>query len=264
MSRENADNLRLSQNSAVTIITLDSNSAQNSLNVQLLEELRNILIELVDDDQVRCIAIRGSGEAFCTGVDLTLFNLQESDASSVRRLATLFHDCIDMIYQAKKPVIMGVNGTAAGGGFGLALAGDVCLMSEDAKMEFVYPRIGQAVDGASSYFLPRYTGLRRAMEIALLDEPIEAEQAVELGLVTKTAHPDQFDERLSNLAQRLSSGPTKAYGEIKSLFQQSFEHGLRDQMAAEVITVSKLARTDDWKEGINAFKESEEPNFSGE
>lgn len=116
-----------------------------------------------------------------------------------------------------------VNGVAAGAGFSLALVGDIVLVSEDARFEYAYPRVGLTGDGGSTFFLPRLVGLRKAKEILLLGEPIDPDRAVELGIATETVPANDLDAHLNEVALQVADGPTEAFGATKRLLTESFE-----------------------------------------
>ncbi|MDY6764204.1 MAG: enoyl-CoA hydratase-related protein, partial [Halobacteria archaeon] len=147
--------------------------------------------------------------------------------------------------------------------FSLAVSGDLVVVSQDARFEYAYPRIGLTGDGGSTYFLPRLVGLRRAKEIALLDEPIDPTEAVDLGLATEAVPSDEFEERLDELSSDLATGPTKAYGAIKKLLSSSFDNALSEQMAAETDAIARMTYTQDFEKGYSAFFTDEDPDFEG-
>lgn len=257
------DDLHLDREGGVASITLDSTKRLNSLHTAMADDLFTVVTDLVEDADVRCITLTGTGEIFGAGADLAGLDGDESDGPALRRLASTLHDIVVQLHQAEKPVVMGVNGIAAGAGFSLALAGDVVLVSDAARFEYAYQRVGLTGDGGSTFFLPRLVGLRRAKEIALLGEPISPERAVELGIATEVVEDGEFDERLAEIAERLASGPTAAFGATKRLLTESFDRGLADQMAAETDTIARATHTEDYARGHAAFFGDDDPEFVG-
>ncbi|MFC7155554.1 enoyl-CoA hydratase/isomerase family protein [Halomarina halobia] len=257
------ENLRVERDGAAGRIVMDSTSDFNSLNPTMVEELVHAATELSEDDAVRCLVLTGTDGVFCAGADLAGLEGDERDAPELRRLASALHDAILQLHQAETPLVVGVNGVAAGAGFSLALAGDAVVMSDEARLEYAYGRIGLTGDGGSTFWLPRLVGLRRAKEIALLDEPIDPDYAVGLGLVTESVPAAEFDERVADYAERLASGPTAALGATKRLLTESFERGLAGQLAAETDAIAGAARTEDYERGYAAFFGKEEPEFVG-
>lgn len=257
------ENLRVEREGDVARIVMDSTSDFNSLNPQMGTELVRVTTDLAEDDSVRCLALVGVDEVFCAGADLGGFAGDASDAPRLRRLASSLHDAVLALHHAEKPLVVGVNGVAAGAGFSLALCGDAVIMSDDARLEYAYGRVGLTGDGGSTFWLPRMVGLRRAREIALLDEPIDPDYAVGLGLVTESVPAAEFDERVTEMAERLASGPTKAFGATKRLMIESFDRGLAGQMAKETDAIAGVTRTEDYERGHEAFFSKDDPEFVG-
>jgi 2-(1,2-epoxy-1,2-dihydrophenyl)acetyl-CoA isomerase len=244
-------------------IAMERADQHNALTVEMANELRDATGDLVEDDDVRCLVLTGSGDAFNTGADLSELSGDETDGRRLRALATRLHRAVRNVATAPMPTVTGVNGVAAGGGFGLALSGDLVLVADDARFEFAYPEIALSGDGGSTYFLPRLVGHRRAREIVLLDEPIPPAEAVEMGLATEVVPAADFDERLAELAATLAEGPTRAYGATKRLLNKSYARNLPAQLAAETDSLSRLSGTDDFARGHAAFFEDEAPRFEG-
>jgi 2-(1,2-epoxy-1,2-dihydrophenyl)acetyl-CoA isomerase len=152
----------------------------------------------------------------------------------------------------------------AGGGVGPALCGDIVIATGSARFEFAYPRIGLSADGGSSYFLPRLVGLRQAQRIAFRDEPVDADEAVELGLATETVDDDGFEARLAEEAARLAEGPTLAHAATKRLLRGSFDRSLDAQLATEAETIAGLTATEDFARGLESFLGEGDAEFEGE
>lgn len=257
------EHVTVTRSDGVGRLVMDRSERNNALNRAMADELRDAVVDLVEDDAVRCIALTGTGGAFNTGADLSTLDGGEEDGARVRQIASRLHSAVSHLARAPKPVLAGVNGVAAGGGLGPALAADVVLVADAGRFEFAYPRIGLSADGSSTYYLPRLVGLRKAQEIALLDEPIDADRAVELGLATEAASADEFDDRFDELAERLANGPTKAYAATKALLRESYDRGLDEQMAVEADVIAGLTDTADYAEGVEAFFGDGNPEFVG-
>jgi len=263
MSETTYDTIGVERDGNAATVTLDRPDHLNALTPAMNAELREAVTALTDDDGVRCIVLRGAGDAFCAGVDLSRFDGGPEDEPVIRQLASTLHETILRLHRAEKPIAVGVDGSAAGAGFGLALAGDVVVASDAARFEFAYPRLGLTGDGGSTFFLPRLVGLRRAKEIVLLDEPIGPDRAVDLGIATEAAAAGGFDERLDALASRLSAGPTEAFGRVKRLVTEGFDRRLEDQLAAETDAIAQATRTEDYASGHAAFYGDDDPEFVG-
>lgn len=245
-------------------IELDRPNGRNALHEPMASDLRDAVIELVEDDDVRAVGLTGTGTTFCTGADLSVLDGDESDAGRLEAIASRLHTAVRHLATASKPTVSAVNGVAAGGGFGLALAADLVLIGDGARMEFAYPRIGLSADGGSTYFLPRTVGRRRAREILLRDEPIDPEEAVSLGLATEAVPDDDLSDRLADEAARLADGPTRAYAETKALLEASYGRSLEDQLAHETATIARLTGTEDWGRGYRAFFGDDPAEFEGQ
>lgn len=258
------ETLAVSREGAVASITIDRPSAMNTLTPTMVEELLEVAVGFSEDDTVRCLTLTGAGHTFGAGADLSRLEGNAADAESLRRLASVLHDAIVQLYQADTPLVTGVNGIAAGAGFSLAILGDIVLVSDAARFEYAYGRVGLTGDGGSTFHLPRLVGLRRAKEIVLRDDPIGPERAVELGIATEVVPDDELDDRLAAEAERIAGGPTAAYGRMKRLLTESFDRDLAGQLAAETDAIARSSHTSDYKRGYSAFFDGETPEFVGE
>jgi 2-(1,2-epoxy-1,2-dihydrophenyl)acetyl-CoA isomerase len=258
------DALTIERTGGVATITLDDPESRNAFDLDAADELVDAATTLGTDPDVRCIVLTHSGNFFCTGADLTELSGDASDAPAIRQLAGRLHEAVSQFHQAPTPVVGGIDGIAAGAGFGLALAPDLLLLSEAARLEFAYPRIGLTGDCGSTSFLPRLVGLRAAKEIALLDEPIDAERARDLGIATEVVPQDAFDDRLEELTADLADGPTVALGNASRLLTGSFDRSLESPLAAETDTIGRAVHTTDYERGYAAFFGDGDPDFPGE
>jgi 2-(1,2-epoxy-1,2-dihydrophenyl)acetyl-CoA isomerase len=160
--------------------------------------------------------------------------------------------------------VVAVNGTAAGAGFSMALAGDVVLAAASAKFTMAYTKIALSPDGSGSFFLPRIVGMVRAKEMMLLNPVLSAEQAAGLGLVTEVVADDALAARAAEVARQLASGPTLAYGKVKRLLADSHHNTLEQQLALEGESISTLGGTTaDAREGLAAFTGKRKAQFTG-
>lgn len=260
---EDHEHVRVERVEDVGRIVMDRPERHNAMDRPMAAALRDAAVELAEDDGVRCIVLTGAGAAFNTGADLSTLSGDASDGRRLRSIATDLHTAVATLATAPKPAVTGVDGVAAGGGFGLALSGDIVVVSESARFEYTYPRIGLSGDGGSTYFLPRIVGYRRAREIVLQDDPIDPEEAVEAGLATELVPDDEFEDRLAAVAADLAEGPTRAHGAVKRLLDRSNSRDLPTQLAAESDSLTNLTRTDDYARGLAAFFEDGSPDFEG-
>ena len=152
---------------------------------------------------------------------------------------------------------------AAGGGFSMALFGDIVFAARSAKFVMAYTNAGLSPDGSSSYYLPRVVGLRRAQELMLTNRMLSAEEAQEWGIVTTVVDDDVLLEEAEKLANKLANGPTRAYGAVKKLLSRTFEQSLEEQLEIESRHIAKMADSVDGREGLDAFLKKRKPSFKG-
>ena len=253
----------------VGLITLNRPEARNAFTPEMLADLAAALQACKSPD-VRAVLITGTGEAFCAGADVRDFANQLEDGGSqgisdhLRELAGRFHrDVVLQIRHLEKPVVAGINGVAAGGGFSLMLSCDLRVAADNARFLMAYANIGATADGGSTYFLPRLVGSSRAMELYLAGQPINAQAALDMGLVSQVFPTADFSRHALETAVRLAQGPTKAYGKVKALMESSWRSSLEDQLDLETAAIADIGLTSDFQDGIKAFTEKRRPWFQG-
>jgi 2-(1,2-epoxy-1,2-dihydrophenyl)acetyl-CoA isomerase len=173
------------------------------------------------------------------------------------------HEAVALLAALDAPVIAKLRGIVAGGSMSLALGCDLAVASETTRFTFAYTNAGTTADLGGSWHLPRIVGLRNALQIALLNEPIDAKQAFALGLVNKVVTDARLDAEVAGLAHRLAKGPTRALGRMKRLLRQSASSRLHDQLASELDAFVESARTADFREAIDAILGKRTPHFNG-
>jgi 2-(1,2-epoxy-1,2-dihydrophenyl)acetyl-CoA isomerase len=210
------------------------------------------------------VIITGAGKAFCAGGDVKGFadNLPRIGVL-IKELTTYLHGAVSRLCRSDKPVIMAVNGVAAGGGFSLALSGDLVVATESARFTMAYSKIAATPDGSSSYFLPRLIGLRRAVELYITNRVLSAREAFDWGLVTRVVPDAEFKTSVDALARELAQGPTKAFGAAKRLLHQSTWESLETQMELEAQAIAASGHTRDFAVGVTAFANKQTPTFEG-
>jgi 2-(1,2-epoxy-1,2-dihydrophenyl)acetyl-CoA isomerase len=256
--------LLLERRDQVATITLNRPDAYNALDLGLGRELFHATLEVDEDPDVRCIVITGAGKAFCAGGDVKGFveNLPRIGVL-VKELTTYLHGTVSRLARSPKPVIMAVNGVAAGGGLSFALSGDVVVAAESARLTMAYSKIAATPDGSSSYFLPRLIGLRRALELYLTNRVLTAREALEWGLITRVVPDAELRSHVDGLARELAAGPTLAFGGAKRLFHQSTWESLETQMELEAQAIAASGHTADFRDGVTAFANKKTPTFHG-
>ena len=255
-----------SREGSVATITLNRPAQFNVMNTELSAGLRKALMECWDDDEVRAIILTGNGKAFSAGGDIKFFIEelgQQRIVPSLEKMMPILHAAIAMIREIPKPVIAALNGVAAGGGFGLALACDFRIASPQVNLVTAFLGIGVSPDSSSTFFLPRHVGLAKATEMFLRNKPVSAAQALDLGLVTAVVEPDTVMAEAKKLADELAQGPTAAFGRTKLLLNQSLGSSLHEQLQSEARSITVSMGTPDFAEGIKAFMEKRKPTFKG-
>ena len=249
---------------AVATITLSRPAAYNALDLTLARELFAAALEADEDRAVRCVVITGAGNAFCAGGDVKAFH-ESADRAGIliKRLTTYLHGAVSRLARTPKPVIMAVNGIAAGGGMSLALAGDLVVAAESAKFNMAYSKIAASPDGSSTYFLPRMIGLRRALELHYTNRTLSAREAMEWGLVNRVYPDAEFRTATAAFARELAQGPTAAFGRAKLLFHQSTQESLETQMEFEAQAIAQSSATEDFRNGVAAFVQKKPARFVG-
>jgi 2-(1,2-epoxy-1,2-dihydrophenyl)acetyl-CoA isomerase len=225
--------------------------------------------EIETDPKVRCVVLRGAGGNFMAGGDVKSFAAEYAPMPGPKRQAAFerrVHSLHPMMFQMqrmKKPIIASVEGAAAGAGMSFMMACDLAIAADNALLRFSYSAIGASPDGSGSFHLPRIVGTRRAMELALLGDRIDAQTAYRYNLINFLVTPDQVEAETLKLAERLASGPTVSYGCIKEQIYGSHARSFEAQLALEARNFGICAASDDWAEGVTAFAEKRTPKFKG-
>lgn len=248
----------------VAKITLNRPDAANAMDPVMAKELSDVAIICDESPAVRAVLLAATGKMFCAGGDLSVFAAAGDQVSSViKQMAGDLHMGISRLSRMNAPVIAAVNGTAAGAGFSLALAADLVIAVDSAKFVMAYTNAGLSPDGSSSYFLPRRVGDRRARELMLTNRVLSAAEAQAWGIVNQAVPEEAFQETVDSLVAQIASGPTRAFGQVKSLLNTSFENSLETQMELETRGIAEMSKSADGKEGIAAFLAKRKPDFSG-
>ena len=258
---------RGASNGAELRIVLDRPDVMNAWDKQLGVDLLTAVELAASDDAVRTVTITGAGRAFSSGADLRAgFDPRPSDGRPDLGavLRDRYHPIILGIRRMPKPVVAAVNGPAVGIGCSLALACDLVLARESAYLLLAFVNIGLVPDGGSSIFVPARAGAGRAAAMALLGERIPAPQASAWGLVDVLASDETFDAEVDGLAERLATGPTRAYAAAKAELNARVYAGIEEQLELEASLQDELAGSADFAEGVAAFVEKRAPGFQGE
>ena len=276
------DHIRMTRDGGVGIITIDRPDRFNSMDVATAQDFRKAGLQFARADDVRCVVIRGVNGVFCSGADLKYIR-ERGDAEdfgylhpegvgpeqgfgeSFKQILEYLHSTISEMKRAPKPFLAAVDGVAAAGGFGIAMACDLVFASERATFEWAYHKTGLTGAESSTFFLPRLVGLRKAMELVLLNPRLTAGQAKDLGLITDVFPSDSFERQVLEIAHRLAAGPTLAYAVAKSLINQAAGVDQLDyHLDEELRNLARIADGADFAEGLAAFFGKRPPAFTGE
>jgi len=256
------DPVTLAVSDRVARLTLNREEAGNALNPALIHAFRDAAESLSERDDVGAVLFTGAGRNFSVGGDLRFMHDAEDDvADAVYGLASTMHAGLLALADLDAPVISVVRGAAAGGGMSLAIAADLVLAAESAHFTVAYTAIGFSMDGGASWTLPRIVGMRKAIELALLNERLPAARAHELGLVTRVVADERLDAEAEQLAAKLAAGPIGAHGAIKRLLRYSSTSPFGQQLEDEARTIAGLAAAPDGREGVLAFLDKRAPHF---
>ena len=249
----------------VRVLTLNRPDAYNAFTTELKETLLAELRWAASEPSVRAVVITGAGRAFSAGQDLRE-HVEVLNADSNAPMSTVeehYSPLVRALTTLPKPVIAGVNGTAAGAGASLAFACDLRVVAESAKFLLAFAGVGLSADTGASWTLPRLVGYGRAMEMMLLGQPVTAEEALRIGLVTRVVPDGKALDGALELATSMAAGPTTAYAKIKEAMLTAAGGDLDHALATESRTQAELAQTADHREAVQAFVAKRPPSFSG-
>jgi 2-(1,2-epoxy-1,2-dihydrophenyl)acetyl-CoA isomerase len=260
-----AETLRYAVKDGVATLTLNRPEVRNAIDDVMAHETLLAAQAIESDPSVRAVLIRAEGPAFTVGGDLR-YLARLGDDELPERLASMtthFHDAFRILGRIDAPVVAAVQGAVAGGGMGYAFAADVVVAEPGTVFVSAFADVGVAGDGGGTWHLPRKIGLARATRMYLENTPVDAETALEWGLISEIVPRDELDARAAGLARRFAAGPTRAYGAMRALLRDSLDHDLSTQLAAETSTMRAIAGTRDARTGIRAFAAGERPAFEG-
>ncbi len=260
----NYETLQFEVDGPVATVTLHRPKAANSLNLQMGNDLLAVANRCASDASIRAVIMTAEGRMFCAGGDVGGFAKADNPGELLRGITAGLHAAIQKFQRMNAPLVIAVNGVAAGAGMSIALGGDFVLAAESATFTMAYTRIGLSPDGSSTFFLPRLIGPMKAKQLMIKNPVLSATDAQELGIVTEVVPDDELSEKTRKLAIKLAAGPTLAYGAVKRLVADSLGNSLDTQLELETNAIAELANgSEDAKNGIAAFLAKEKVNFKG-
>ncbi len=246
---------------AVAHIRFYRPQALNAIDREMAAAFAQACEQVHGDSGVRAVLLSGEGRAFMAGGDIGA--MRADPARAAEELIAGMHGGIRLLAGMAAPVVCAVQGAVAGGGLGLMLACDLALAAEGTRFSVAYPAIGASCDCSTSWSLVQVLGLRKAMELALLGDKVDAAQALQLGLVNRVVAAEQLDAEALALVQRLAQGPTQAFGSMKKLLRGAARRSLDEQLDAEAAGFIACCGTEDFREGTDAFAEKRAAQFRG-
>ena len=258
-----SDSVRFDLDGAVATLTLNRPAARNALTAETKLALLDALRRCSADAAVRAVILTGAGQAFCAGQDLREHAELLESGSALDTVRQHYNPIVTVITSMPKPVIAAVNGVAAGAGAALAFACDLRIAAQRASFLMAFARVGLGADSGASWTLQRLAGRAAAAEMLLLAEPVQADRALSLGLVTSVVADDELPAAARGLAGRLAAGPTAAYAALKDGLLFAASHSLSDSLAHEAELQQPLGASRDHREATWSFVGKQEPSFKG-
>lgn len=249
---------------AVVELRLNRPETLNAIDEAMARELQEGVKLAGDDAGCRCLVLTGTGRGFCSGQFLGTSPEEDGPLEDVGGLVrTRYNPLILALRDLPIPVIAAVNGVAVGAGFSLALAADIRVAADSASFSCGFAKIGLIPDSGASFFLPRYLGLPKALDLALGGDQLSVTDAASLGLVAKVYPSDTFDRDYVEFAARVADGPTRAFALTKAAFNRGLQASLEDQLDTEAELQDEASKTEDFRAALAAFREKRPTRFLG-
>ncbi|WP_226666069.1 enoyl-CoA hydratase/isomerase family protein [Metabacillus litoralis] len=253
------NDLLIEKEGSVLTLCLNRPESLNAFSAEMIMGLTKAFKEAQHDVNTRVVVLKGAGRSFSAGGDVK--TMGDVSSAAVYEHIGYLNECIKAIKELEKPVVAAVHGFAAGAAFNLALACDLILATDESKFVMSFAQVGLISDGGGLYFLSNIIGPYRAKELFFTAKPITATEAKEYGIVNEVISPDIFDNKVKDYASQLAQEPVKALGMMKKIINS--QGSLEEILEAERMTQTFMVNTEDYQEGVKAFKEKRKPNFKG-
>jgi enoyl-CoA hydratase/carnithine racemase len=258
---------RFTVDDGVATVTLDRPEKLNPLTFESYADLRDLVLQLPYRDDVRVLVLRGEGKGFCAGGDVNeiIGELLKMKAGELMSFTKMTGDVIRAMRECPIPIIVKIQGIAAGAGSVIALAADFRVVGTSGRFAFLFTKVGlSGGDMGAAYLLPRVVGLGRATSLLMLGDTIDAETADRYGLVSQLVADEELDDAVRALATRIAEGPTLALAQTKSLLTRELDMSLSASMELDAMTQALLMTTDDHAEFHAAFNAGRKPEWRGQ
>jgi 2-(1,2-epoxy-1,2-dihydrophenyl)acetyl-CoA isomerase len=258
--------LLLEKDGHVAILTLNRPDKMNALSAEMRESLPRALQEIQADDSVRAVILTGAGRGFCSGADVAVQAARAAGQvveTSRQTLLQLVGSIILAFEKVNKPIIVAVNGIAAGVGLTMTLACDIRIASANARFAAIWVKRGLIADGGATLLLPLIVGMEKALELSFTGDIIDAREAERIRLVSRVVPHEELMSRAKELAQKIASGPPISVELMKRVMWEKIRNQLREQLLFESYAQNVCRGTQDQKEAVKAFMEKREPQFKG-
>lgn len=258
------ETLSLEKKDKIAILTLNQPENLNAMTSKMAEEFQEIVHQLKSDREVRVLIITGQGRSFCSGGDIkSTFAMYNDPPAQAQQTVIDFYKSFLAIRSLDIPTIAVIKGYTIGAGLCLAMACDMRIASTDTKMSMSFIKLGLNPGMGGTYFLPRLVGTAKALEMCLSGEPINAQEAYQIGLLNHVVDSEQLTEFSLNLAERIANNPPVPAKLIKKAIYQGLNKDLEEVLTFEALAQVTCASTGDMQEGIAAIREKRKPSFKG-
>lgn len=257
------ETLLVEQDGGVLEVTLNRPEKYNALTGQVAAEMITVCKQAETDASVRAILLTGAGKGFCAGQDLSDASARPEDFSISQNLEETYNKMARTMRNLPKPIVVAVNGACAGAGFGFALAGDIRFASDRAVFLTAFIGIGLGPDTGVSYWLPRLIGPAKAAEMLFTNQRVSGTEAAELGIANQVFPHDDLMTETRAFCQTLAASPTVGIGITKKALLASYDNTFSEQLSLEGQLQDIAGASEDYEEGVAAFREKRQPNFQG-
>ena len=257
------ETIHFERGNGVARLILNRPERLNAFNVLMHQEVAAALDAVEADESLRVLLVTGRGRGFCAGQDLSERNVDDGPLDLGETTRTYYNPLVKRLVSLRIPTLCAVGGVAAGAGVSLALACDIVVARASAKFVQAFSSIGLVPDAGGSYWLPRMVGQARALGFTLLGQSLSARQAETWGLIWKAIDDDHFEVEVEGLVTQLAGAPTRGLNAAKAAIRAAARNTLEQQLELESASQFECGRTEDYKEGVRAFKERRPPQFTG-